>query len=74
MNLKDFVVGPDKDKSMYDLYGVVIHKKFFNTNNFISYCKNFGYWFSYDDEFFKVVENPINKDAYLLFYKKKDID
>ena len=74
LNLKDFVVGPDKDKSIYDLYGVVIHKKYFNTNNFISYCKNFGYWFSYDDNSFNVVENPINKDAYLLFYKKTNFD
>ena len=74
LNLKDFVVGPDKDKSIYDLYGVVIHKKFFNSNNFISYCKNFGYWFSYDDNSFNLVENLINKDAYLLFYKKKNFD
>ena len=72
LNLKDFVIGPNKDKSLYDLYGIVLHKKFMNINNhYISYCKNYGVWFSYDDTTLNHVDNPINKDAYLLFYKRR---
>ena len=70
LNLKDFVVGPDKDNSIYDLYGVIIHKKFMNSH-FYSYCKNMGIWISYDDTDINGIETPIHKDAYLLFYKKR---
>ena len=68
--MKDFVIGPDKDNSIYDLYGVVIHKKFMNSH-FYSYCKNMGIWISYDDTEINGIETPIHKDAYLLFYKKR---
>ena len=72
LNLKDFVVGLNKEKSLYDLYGVVLHSKFMNFyNRFISYCKNYGFWFSYDDTNVNKLDDPINKDAYLLFYKKR---
>ena len=72
LNLKDFVIGPNKDKSLYDLYGIVLHTKFMNfSSHYISYCKNYGSWFSYDDKSFKDIKNPINKDAYLLFYKRR---
>ena len=75
LNLKDFVVGPNKDKSLYDLYGIVLHSKFMNLlNHYISYCKNYGFWFSYDDTEFNNIENPINKDAYLLFYKRRSFE
>ena len=70
LNLKEYIVGPDKNKSIYDLYGVILHKKFVNTH-FISYCKNFGIWISYDDTEINAIESPINKDAYLLFYKRR---
>ena len=70
LNLKDFVVGSDKDNSIYDLYGVVIHKKFMNSH-FYSYCKNLGIWICYDDTDINGIQTPIHKDAYLLFYKKR---
>ena len=71
LNLKDFVVGTDKYKSIYDLYGVIVNKKTYNGRHYISYCKNFGKWFSYDDNDFNSIDNPINKDGYLLFYKRR---
>jgi ubiquitin C-terminal hydrolase len=71
LNLKDFVIGPEKNKSIYDLYGIIIHKKFMNTH-FISYCKNLGVWINYDDVEINAVENLFTKDAYLLFYKKRN--
>ena len=40
--------------------------------HFISYCKNLGVWINYDDVEINAVENLFTKDAYLLFYKKRN--
>ena len=74
LNLKDFVVGTDKYNSIYDLYGVIVNKKTINGKHYISYCKNFGKWISYDDTDFNITNNPINKDVYLLFYKRRSFE
>ena len=74
LNLSEFVVGPDKDKSLYNLYGVIIHKKFMNGGHYYAYCKNDGLWIVYDDEKLYLCKTPIDKDAYLLFYKRKNYD
>ena len=71
LNLKEFVVGPDKDKSIYNLYAITIHKEFMNGGHYIAFCKNKGIWITYDDDRVIKCENPISKDAYLLFYKKQ---
>ena len=74
LNLRDFIVGPDKDNCEYHLYGVVIHKQFMNGGHYIAYCKNLGIWAQYNDRNVEAIENPIHKDAYLLFYKRQNID
>ena len=72
LNLDDFVYGPDKKESIYLLYGVIIHKKFLNGGHYFAFCKNDGQWLFYNDKKVGYCENPINKDAYLLFYKRKN--
>ena len=72
LNLDDFVSGPDRKESIYILYGVIIHKKLLNGGHYIALCKNDGQWIFYNDKKVGYCENPINKDAYLLFYKRKD--
>ena len=74
LDLKNYVVGPDKDKSVYHLYGVVLLKKSINSCNYISYCKNLGIWLDYEDDSIYRIEDPINKDAYILFYKRRSYD
>ena len=74
LNLRDFIVGPDKDNYEYHLYGVVIHKQFMNGGHYIAYCKNFERWFQFNDREVEDIKNPIHKDAYLLFYKRENID
>jgi len=74
LNLKDFIIGPDKDKYEYDLYGVAIHKQQINNSLYTAYCNNFGEWYLYNDRNAERIDNPINKDAYLLFYKRKNIE
>lgn len=72
LDLKEFVIGPDKEKSQYTLYGVVLHRKTLNGNHHYAYCKSFDTWIFYDDENVQRLESLVNKDAYLLFYKRKD--
>ena len=75
LNLNDFVVGPDKEKSIYYLYGVVIHISDSNeAGHYVAFCKNNGQWITYNDQNLYFCKNPINKDAYLLFYKRKGIN
>ena len=74
LDLKDYVLGPDKKKAIYILYAVLLHKKSLNSSNYFCYCKNFGYWICYSAEGIERIESPINKDAYILFYKKRSIE
>ena len=71
LNLKEFVVGSDKDKSVYDLYAITVHKEFMNGGHYYAFCKNKGIWLTFDDEKVSLCENFVSKDAYLLFYKKR---
>ena len=74
LNLKEFVVGPDKYNSIYSLYGVIVHKKFMNGGHYFAHCKNNGIWITFNDEKFEKCDNPIDRDAYLLFYKKQNVE
>ena len=75
-DMRDYVLDEEnKDSAIYELYGIIIHKGGLNGGHYFSYCKNNGKWFEYDDENINVLkENELkNKDAYVLFYKKKDL-
>ena len=74
LNLKEFVVGPDNNKSIYNLYAITIHREFMNGGHYYAFCKNKNVWLTFDDEKVSYCENPVSKDAYLLFYKRKKVD
>ena len=71
LNLRDFIVGPDKENAFYDLYSIIIQKKSSNKNHYIAFCYNLGDWICYDDETLSEAKNLINKEAYILFYKRR---
>ena len=71
LNLRDFIVGPDKENALYDLYAIIIQKKSSSKNHYIAYCCNLGDWICYDDETLSEAKNLINKEAYMLFYKRR---
>ena len=73
LNLEDFVVGPDKKKCIYDLYAVLNHKKSINSTHYSAFCKNLGMWFLCDEKEYKIIDNVVSKEAYLLFYKRRSI-
>ena len=70
LNLNNFVIGPDKDKSKYSLYGVVVRERIINDFYSFSFCKNQEQWILYDNDKLEYDKNPINKDAYILFFKR----
>ena len=75
LNLSDFVVGTDKKRSIYELYGVVLHLQIINHfGHYVALCKNKDRWIKYNDDKLFLSANHIDKDAYLLFYKRKSND
>ena len=73
LNLSDYIVGPEKDKNnIYDLYGVVQHFGSLSGGHYTAICKNDGNWISYNDSSLDIVNNPVTKNAYILFYKRKE--
>ena len=65
--------GSEKNKAIYDLYGVIEHYGSVNQGHYTAICKNDGNWVSCDDSMIKIVDSPVSKNAYVLFYKMKDI-
>jgi ubiquitin C-terminal hydrolase len=45
-----------------------------NQGHYTAICKNDGNWVSYNDSVIKIVDNPVTKNAYVLFYKMKNIE
>ena len=74
MDIKDYLIFPDKDNSVYNLYGIVFHKRSFNSHHYYSYCNSFEKWFSYNDISLEATNTLENKGAYLLFYKRKNFE
>ena len=73
MNMKDFMIGPDKEHSVYDLFGIIEHKGTMDNGHYISICKNSDNWYKYNDiNVEKIDINDVQKsNAYILFYKRQ---
>ena len=74
LDLTNYIYGPDKFNAVYNLYAVINHKSNLGFNHFTAYCRNNNRWIEYNDSKVYAINQPITKDAYILFYIKKDID
>ena len=75
LDLSNYIDGPEKDKCIYNLYAIINHINNFGVNHFTAYCRNNNKWVEYDDHKINYdIENPVTKEAYILFYIKKNID
>ena len=75
LDLSNYMDGPEKDKCIYNLYAIINHINNFGVNHFTAYCRNNNKWVEYDDHKINYdIENPVTKEAYILFYIKKNID
>ncbi|EPS43893.1 hypothetical protein H072_2132 [Dactylellina haptotyla CBS 200.50] len=67
-------VATDSRPTLYDLYGVVVHKgDRSTTGHYISYAKESGQWLRFDDlKVHPVAEEEVSRqDAYILMYEKQ---
>ena len=73
LDLKDFVIGPDKDHSKYDLFAVSQHYGGTGFGHYTAVCKNDGKWFSYNDSNCSETDesDALSSAAYVLFYRRK---
>ena len=74
LDIKEYIVGPEKDKAVYDLYGVIQHFGTLNQGHYTAICKNDGNWVLYNDSVIDIIKNPVTKNAYVLFYKMKNAE
>ena len=75
LNLSEYIVGPEKDKNIkYDLYGLVQHFGSLNGGHYTAICKKDETWITFNDSQLDYTKNPVTKNAYILFYKRKDLE
>ena len=74
LDLTNYIDGPEKVNAVYNLYAIINHKSNLGVNHFTAFCRNNNRWLEYDDSKLYNVKDPITKDAYILFYIKKEID
>tara|TARA_B100000925_G_scaffold138995_1_gene104170 strand:+ start:3129 stop:4175 length:1047 start_codon:yes stop_codon:yes gene_type:complete len=75
LDMSKYVVGYNRDKYKYDLYGITNHIGGTGGGHYFSYVKNFDKnWYKYNDSVVSTlkIEQLVSKDAYCLFYKLKN--
>ena len=73
MDMKDLMIGPDREHSIYDLFAVSQHYGSTGGGHYTAICKNDGKWYSYDDSSCsKTSSNEcLTSAAYVLFYRRQ---
>ena len=72
-DMKDLIIGPDKEHSIYDLFAVSQHYGSTGFGHYTAICYNGGKWYNYDDSSVKET-NPrsaLSSAAYVLFYRRQ---
>ena len=73
LNMGDYMIGPDKSHSIYNLFAVSQHYGSTGFGHYTAVCKNFDKWYSYNDSSI----HPCNENearsqaAYVLFYRRE---
>ena len=72
-NMKDLIIGPDKDHSIYDLFAVSQHYGDTGSGHYTAVCENGNNWYKYDDSSVsKTSPNAaLSSAAYVLFYRRQ---
>ena len=73
LDMKEFIIGPDKDHSVYDLFAISQHYGGTGFGHYTAVCKNFDTWYSYNDSSVHQtsVNDIISSAAYVLFYRRR---
>ena len=72
-DMKDLMIGPDKDHSVYDLFAVSQHYGSAGGGHYTATCKNGNDWYNYDDSSVSKTsaKSVLTSAAYVLFYRRK---
>ena len=72
-DMKDLMIGPDKDHSVYDLFAVSQHYGSAGGGHYTATCKNRNDWYNYDDSSVSKTsaKSVLTSAAYVLFYRRK---
>ena len=72
-NMKDLIIGPDKDHSIYDLFAVSQHYGSTGFGHYTAVCKNGDKWYNYDDSSVTQTspKSCLSSSAYVLFYRRQ---
>ena len=72
-DMKDIIIGPDKNNSIYDLFAVSQHYGSTGFGHYTAVCKNGDKWYNYDDSSVSQTsaKSALNSAAYVLFYRRQ---
>ena len=71
LNMYDFIEDKTDDSMKYRLFAVIVHTGSLDNGHYYAYGLNDrDQWFEYDDAKITAIDNPKNKDAYILFYER----
>ena len=73
LDMNEFMVGPDKEHSKYDLFAVSQHYGSTGGGHYTAICKNFEKWYSYNDSSCRPADptDALSSSAYVLFYRRQ---
>ena len=83
LNIEKYVKNKEKNKHknepmIYDLFGVCNHIGNAQKGHYYAICKNIftKKWYKYDDSSVSEIQesNIVNKDAYVLFYRRRNLE
>ena len=72
LDLSNYLEDRVGNKHKYDLYAVINHHGEISEGHYTAICKINENWILFNDSRLSKIDSPINKDAYLLFYRKND--
>ena len=73
-DFREYISDKNIQNTLYDLYAVILYKKSFNTSCYSCYCRFSNIWIEYNSDYIEPINSPISKDAYILFYKRRNVD
>ena len=73
LNMGEYMIGPDKSHSIYNLFAVSQHYGSTGFGHYTAICKNFDKWYSYNDSSIHPCSEHEAKSqaAYVLFYRRE---
>jgi ubiquitin C-terminal hydrolase len=76
LDLTNFIASDVKEDAVYDLFAISQHYGGISSGHYTALCKNFDNWYEFDDDRVSKAtpEDIVTSSAYLLFYKKRDMN